>query len=89
MAELQQLEHQLELANRMLSLVRDRPAVTRLEAFGEVIRTRIDRLKAIGFEDATRRRAYQLWEEAGRPWGRDRDFWLQAERELLSSSAPR
>jgi hypothetical protein len=27
-------------------------------------------------------RAYQLWEEAGRPEGRDQEFWHQAEREL-------
>lgn len=27
-------------------------------------------------------RAYELWEEAGRPEGRDLDFWHQAEREL-------
>jgi hypothetical protein len=27
-------------------------------------------------------RAYQLWEEAGRPYGREDEFWLQAEREL-------
>ena len=27
-------------------------------------------------------RAYQLWEEAGRPEGRDQEFWRQAEREI-------
>ena len=26
--------------------------------------------------------AYKLWEEAGRPEGRDLDFWLEAERRL-------
>jgi hypothetical protein len=26
--------------------------------------------------------AYQKWEEAGRPQGRDLDFWLQAESQL-------
>jgi hypothetical protein len=30
-------------------------------------------------------RAYQLWEEAGRPEGRDQEFWRQAERELTES----
>ena len=30
-------------------------------------------------------RAFQLWEEAGRPGGRDLDFWLRAEAELLAS----
>jgi hypothetical protein len=28
------------------------------------------------------RRAYQLWEEAGQPEGRDREFYLEAERQL-------
>jgi len=27
-------------------------------------------------------RAYQLWEEAGRPQGRDQEFWEKAEREM-------
>lgn len=26
--------------------------------------------------------AYRLWEEAGKPQGRDMDFWLQAEAAL-------
>jgi hypothetical protein len=30
------------------------------------------------------RRAYQLWQEAGQPDGRDDEFYLQAERELRS-----
>ncbi len=28
------------------------------------------------------RRAYQLWEEAGQPEGRDREFYLEADRQL-------
>ena len=28
------------------------------------------------------RRAAELWEAAGRPEGRDLEYWLQAEREL-------
>jgi hypothetical protein len=28
------------------------------------------------------RRAYQLWQQAGEPEGRDGEFYLQAEREL-------
>jgi hypothetical protein len=27
-------------------------------------------------------RAYTLWEQAGRPHGRDREYWLQAEAQL-------
>lgn len=29
-----------------------------------------------------REHAYRLWEQAGRPRGRELEFWLQAEREL-------
>jgi hypothetical protein len=29
-------------------------------------------------------RAYLLWEQAGRPTGRDEDFWLRAEAELTA-----
>ena len=31
-------------------------------------------------------RARQLWEEAGRPEGRDMEYWLQAEEELAPHS---
>jgi len=30
-------------------------------------------------------RAYQLWDEAGRPGDRDLEFWLQAEKEVAAS----
>jgi len=29
-----------------------------------------------------RTRAWQLWDQAGRPEGRDDEFWLQAEKEI-------
>jgi hypothetical protein len=31
-------------------------------------------------------RAYQLWEQAGKPEGRDQEFWHQAERELMEKT---
>lgn len=34
--------------------------------------------------DAVRTAAYLRWEECGSPAGRDVEFWLQAEHELLS-----
>ena len=33
------------------------------------------------------RRAYELWEQAGKPEGRDQEFYLQAERELSTPPA--
>jgi hypothetical protein len=73
-AELQRLEHQLELADRRLAPVRDQPTTMRLLAFGEDIKARIDRLKPAILEDATRRHAYRLWEDAGRQRGGTRTF---------------
>ena len=34
-------------------------------------------------------RAYRLWEKAGRPDGRDQEFWLQAEKELAEGKGRR
>lgn len=34
------------------------------------------------------KRAYHFWEAAGCPTGRDSEFWLQAESELLTANKP-
>ena len=34
--------------------------------------------------DRIRHRAYQIWENAGRPDGRDLEHWLQAEHEMVA-----
>jgi hypothetical protein len=36
-------------------------------------------------EQAIRERAYAIWEEEGRPDGRDLDHWLRAEAKISSS----
>jgi hypothetical protein len=33
-------------------------------------------------QQAIRERAHQLWEAAGRPEGKEDQFWLEAERQL-------
>jgi hypothetical protein len=46
-------------------------------------------------EQEVRQRAYRLWEQHGRPSGRDNEFWFRAEREVQQGegeaveSAPR
>ena len=35
-------------------------------------------------EERVRTRAYELWEQAGRPHGQHHDHWEQASRELVS-----
>ena len=34
-------------------------------------------------DEAVAARAYELWEQAGKPDGREEDFWRLAEQELL------
>lgn len=33
-------------------------------------------------QDKIRERAFQLWDKAGQPEGREQEFWYEAEREL-------
>jgi DUF2934 family protein len=40
-------------------------------------------------EASVSRLAYQLWENAGRPAGRDLEFWLAAEAQVRSTTSPR
>lgn len=37
---------------------------------------------------AVRDRAYFLWEQAGRPPGREHEFWAQASREIEGDQKP-
>jgi len=39
-------------------------------------------------QEAIAQRAYSLWEQAGKPAGRDEEFWLRAETELAASVSP-
>jgi hypothetical protein len=40
-------------------------------------------------EEKIRQRAYELWEQEGRPGGRDRAHWLQAEAEINGPKRPK
>lgn len=51
---------------------------------GPLRRARWD-AKTMAYEDTTprvRERAYLLWEAAGRPYGREFEFWAQAAQEI-------
>ncbi|MBI4846771.1 MAG: DUF2934 domain-containing protein [Candidatus Omnitrophica bacterium] len=37
---------------------------------------------AANFEDWVKNRAYHIWQETGRPEGKDMEIWLQAEKEF-------
>jgi DUF2934 family protein len=42
-------------------------------------------VRAIPLREEISRRAHQIWEENGQPNGRDDEFWLTAEREVLGA----
>jgi hypothetical protein len=39
-------------------------------------------------EEQIKRRAYELWERAGKPEGREEEFYYQAEEELRKKNKP-
>jgi hypothetical protein len=59
----------------------DRETVQRILALAEELMQRA-RAMVKPAEEKIRKRAREIWEENGRPTGRDEEFWLQAEREL-------
>lgn len=77
--EKQKIEHQIELATRAATLVKDEATVQRFRSFAEELKRKLLRMMRRG---QVRARAYELWEEAGRPVGRDLEFWLEAERQI-------
>jgi Protein of unknown function (DUF2934) len=56
-----------------------------LERFAEEIKAKLDDLQGAVKREATGRRAFELWHKAGRPEGRDLEFWLRAEGEQPGS----
>lgn len=77
--EQQKIEHQIELATRAASLVKDETTIQRFRSFAEEMSRKLLRMMRRG---KVRARAYELWEQAGRPADRDLDFWLEAERQI-------
>jgi hypothetical protein len=78
-----ELEREIERAKRLAAGITDPTTYQRLKAFVEELRQkRQQRLAARRLKEKIRRRAWELWEQEGRPVGRDVEFWLQAEREL-------
>ncbi|MGY8682598.1 DUF2934 domain-containing protein [Bradyrhizobium sp. UFLA05-153] len=77
--EQERLEHQIELATRAASYIRDESTVQRLLRFAEQLK---HKLLLSSRRRKIRTRAYRLWEQAGCPSGRDWDFWFEAERQI-------
>ena len=78
-----ELEREIGRAKRLAAGVTDQTTYQRLKTFVEELRQRLQqRLAARRSKEEIRTRARELWEQNGRPVGRDVEFWLQAEREL-------
>ena len=81
--DLRQLETEIERAKRLATGVGDRTTSQRLWDFVEELKQRLQKRRAAKRStDEIRARAREIWEQHGRPPGRDVEFWLQAEAEL-------
>ena len=79
----QELEREIERANRLASVVGDPTTYQRLKQFVEELKQNLQgRLAARRSKEAIRARARELWEAGGCPPDRDLEFWLTAEEEL-------
>jgi hypothetical protein len=77
------LERKIDQVSRIASRVNDPTTYQRLTAWMDDLRQKLQkRLAARRSREKIRMRAHQLWEQHGRPAGRDEEFWLQAESEL-------
>ena len=78
-----ELQRQLELATRIASSVTDQTTVERQRAWIEELKQKLrQRLVARRIRQEITVRAREIWEQNGRPSGRDVEFWLQAETEI-------
>jgi hypothetical protein len=82
------LERKIEQASRIASRVNDRTTYQRLTAWVEELKQRLQKRRAARrSKEEIRKRAHELWEQHGRPIGRDEEFWLQAESENKEGEA--
>ena len=78
-----ELELKIEQAERIAARIGDPTTYERLKAWADELRgTLRRRLEARRNRQAISARAHQIWEQSGRPSGRELEFWLQAEAEI-------
>jgi hypothetical protein len=82
-----ELERKIAQASRIAQQVPDPTTYERLKAWVEELRQRLrQRRAARRRREEITARARELWEQNGRPSGRDLEFWLQAESEITGAS---
>lgn len=57
-------------------------ALVALDSHSEQSATILPEETSMAMDKRIRTRAWQLWDQAGRPEGRDDEYWLQAEKEI-------
>jgi hypothetical protein len=84
------LERKIEQASQIASRVTDQTTYQRLTAWVAELKQKLQkRLADRRTKEEVRVRAYLLWEQHGRPFGRDEEFWLQAEKEIREAKESR
>ena len=79
-----ELERKINQARRIASTIPDQTTLDRLSARVEQLKQSLrQRLAARQTKEDIKARARELWEQNGRPAGRDLEFWLQAEAEII------
>jgi hypothetical protein len=78
-----ELERKIAQASRISSRITDQTLYEPLVAWVEELRQRLGQRRDVRrMREEIRALAYELWEQNGRPAGRDLEFWLQAEFEI-------
>ena len=81
-----ELERKIAQASRIVQQVPDPTTYERLKAWVEELRQRLrQRRAARRTREEITARARALWEQNGRPSGRDLEFWLQAGSEITAA----
>lgn len=81
-----EIERKLEQTQRLAMYAGDYATYQRLREFAEELKQTARSSARAKHKEAIRSRAHEIWEEHGRPVGRDEEFWLQAEREVQQGS---
>jgi Protein of unknown function (DUF2934) len=79
-----ELERKIEQARRIASTITDQTTLERLRAWVDELKQGLrQRLAARRAKEEIKARARELWEQNGQPAGRDLEFWLKAEAEII------
>jgi Protein of unknown function (DUF2934) len=85
-----ELERKIAQASRLANRVSDETTIGKLLSWIEELKQKLQQHRERRrVRDDTRKRARELWEQAGQPSGRDVEFWLQAESEINGARSAR